>query len=117
MKKVRILSVFLFLAFGISGTLTAQVPSAESSAFPEVKTYDELRRAISKARVESRARVEKAVEQEKVREAWEIGRLIDAHVLQHKERADYGKQVILRLSKDLSISDTELYYMLQFART
>ncbi|MFA5168420.1 MAG: DUF1016 N-terminal domain-containing protein [Candidatus Omnitrophota bacterium] len=83
----------------------------------KVGTYDQLLTAIRGARTESRARVEKAVEQERVREAWEIGRLIDAHVLQHKERADYGKQVILRLSKDLGMSDTELYYMLQFART
>ncbi|MFA5159928.1 MAG: DUF1016 N-terminal domain-containing protein, partial [Candidatus Omnitrophota bacterium] len=86
-------------------------------AKPAVQTYDQLLAAIRGAKAESRVRVEKAVEQERVREAWEIGKLIDAHVLQHKERADYGKQVIVKLAKDLGMSDTELKYMLQFART
>ncbi|MFA5167768.1 MAG: DUF1016 N-terminal domain-containing protein [Candidatus Omnitrophota bacterium] len=90
--------------------------STATEALPEVKTYEELRHAISQTRAISRVRVEKAVEQERVREAWEIGRLIDAHVLQHKERADYGKQVLLKLAKDLGMSDTELGYMLRFAR-
>lgn len=88
----------------------------KAAALPEVKTYDELCHAIREARVASRTRVEKAVEKERVRQAWEIGRLIDAHVLQHKERADYDKQVIKRLAADLGMSDTELYYMLKFAR-
>jgi endonuclease YncB( thermonuclease family) len=75
-----------------------------------------LRHAISQARAASRVRVEKAVEQERVREAWEIGRLIDAHVLQHKERADYGMQVLERLAKDLGMDRSELYRMLEFYR-
>jgi endonuclease YncB( thermonuclease family) len=82
----------------------------------QVGTYDQLVAAIRQAHAASEARVEQAAQQEKVREAWEIGKLIDEHVLQHKERADYGKQVILRLSGDLPISDTQLYSMLQFAR-
>jgi endonuclease YncB( thermonuclease family) len=82
----------------------------------QVGTYEQLVAAIRKAHAASEARVEQAAQQEKVREAWEIGKLIDEHVLQHKERADYGKQVILRLSGDLPISETQLYAMLQFAR-
>ena len=100
-----------------SGGAAAPAPSEKTvQALPEVQSYDELRQAISKARAESQTRVEKAVAQEKVREAWEIGRLIDVHVLQHKERADYGKQVLKRLAEDLGMSETELGYMLQFAR-
>jgi len=85
-------------------------------ALPEVTSYEELRHAISQARSESRLRTEQAVEEERVREAWQIGRLIDAHVLEHRERADYGQQVLLRLAQDLGMSDTELRYMLEFAR-
>ena len=116
---------FLFLVLMTPTVLWAETsvgaavpaPSEKTAqALPGVQTYDELRQAISKARAESQTRVEKAVSQEKVREAWEIGRLIDVHVLQHKERADYGKQVLKRLAGDLGISDTELGYMLQFAR-
>ena len=99
-------------------TMLPGVPEVVSGqqVLPELKTYEELRQAISKARAASTTRIEKAVEQEKVREAWEIGRLIDEHVLQHKERADYGEKVLARLSEDLGMSHTELKYMLQFVR-
>jgi endonuclease YncB( thermonuclease family) len=90
--------------------------TGSGQVLPSVQTYGQLIAAVRGARVASRVRVEKAVEQEKVREAWEIGRLIDAHVLQHKERAAYDQQVIPRLAADLGMSDTELYYMLKFAR-
>ncbi|MFA5160167.1 MAG: DUF1016 N-terminal domain-containing protein [Candidatus Omnitrophota bacterium] len=91
--------------------------STATASLPEVKTYEELRQAISQARAASRVRVEKAVEQERVQEAWEIGRLIDTHVLQHKERADYGKGILERLSTDLGMNERELYYMLELYRT
>ncbi|MFH0984383.1 MAG: DUF1016 N-terminal domain-containing protein [Candidatus Omnitrophota bacterium] len=94
----------------------ASTVTVGQSSTATVTTYDQLVAAIRKARGESQARVEQAVAQEKVRENWEIGKLIDEHVLQHKERADYGKQVLLRLANDLGVSDTELGYMLQFAR-
>jgi micrococcal nuclease len=117
MKKNIISGMFLVLILMSPVVLLAQSAGAESSAArPEVKTYEELVKAIRGAKSQARARVEKAVEQERVREAWEIGRLIDAHVLQHKERADYDKQVLPKLAADLGMSDTELYYMLKFAR-
>ena len=83
---------------------------------PDVQTYDELLHAIRGVQAASQKRVEQAVEQEKVREAWEIGKLIDGHVLQHKERADYGTHVIERLAGDLGMDRTELYRMLEFSR-
>jgi len=95
---------------------TDAVERGEGPGLPEVKTYEELRQAISKARAASTTRIEKAVEQEKVREAWEIGKLIDAHVLQHKERADYAQQVMLKLANDLGMDRSELYRMLEFYR-
>lgn len=82
-----------------------------------VQTYTQLLSSIRKTMAESRLRVEQAVEQEKVREVWEIGHLIDEHILLHKERADYAEYVMERLSKDLGISKSELYRMLKFARS
>ena len=90
--------------------------SAEVSAAVKVATYQELVSAIRGTRAESKVRVERAVEQERVREAWEIGRLIDEHILQRKERAAYAKKVLPRLAADLGMSETELYYMIKFAR-
>ncbi|MFA5168701.1 MAG: DUF1016 N-terminal domain-containing protein [Candidatus Omnitrophota bacterium] len=134
MKKAITLGSFLMLTLAAPVMLYAEAPNTapasvpseqvrhsddlgQSSTVTEVKTYEELRHAISQTRAASRIRVEKAVEQERVREAWEIGRLIDAHVFQHKERADYGEKVLERLATDLGMSRTELSYMLQFART
>jgi len=100
--------------------LRAETPvntSPVSKRITSVKTYDELVTAIRGARAESQTRVEKAVEQEKVRESWEIGKLIDAHVLQHKERAGYAQQVLPKLAKDLGMDRSELYRMLEFYRS
>lgn len=90
--------------------------SASATNSVTVTTYDQLLKAIRETRHASEARIEQAVQQEKVREAWETGKLIDEHILQHKERADYGKQVIERLATDLDTDKSELYRMLEFAR-
>ena len=109
-------------AFALSSLLIfIQIPQGFAAppvaALPrEVATYDELIRAIREARAVSQHRIEQAVDQEKVREAWETGKLIDEHILLHQEHAEYGKQVLERLAKDLQSSRTELSYMLQFAR-
>lgn len=107
---VSFLWFFLF-----SNQIFAAVEPAQ--ILPKVETYDELVQAIRVARNTSRERMEQAVEQEKVREAWEIGKLIDVYVLRGKERAEYSKGVLSRLAKDLDMSYTELHYMLEFART
>ncbi|MFA5168348.1 MAG: DUF1016 N-terminal domain-containing protein [Candidatus Omnitrophota bacterium] len=106
--KMRIMTIPVLLFF--------QVASSAFAAPAKVGTYNELVHAIREARAESQERVEQAIAQEKVREAWETGKLIDEHILLHEERAEYGKQVLLKLAKDLGVSDTELGYMLQFAR-
>jgi len=82
-----------------------------------VARYADLLRAVRGAFAGGRKRAEQAVEQEKVRTSWEIGKLIDEHILLNKKRAVYGEQVIKRLSRDLRISHTELKYMLEFAHT
>lgn len=108
MKK---LPVFLLFAFVFSNHAFAGLPveaSDQPLALQEVKTYDQLVHAIRDVRNASQARVEQAVEQEKVREAWETGKLIQEHILLNKARADYGKQVLVKLAADLGTSDTEL---------
>lgn len=80
-------------------------------------SYDELKRRIRIALARGKERAQDAVEREKVRTSWEIGKLIQSHILLNKQRADYGKQVLKRLSADLEISERELYYTVEFART
>ena len=86
------------------------------SATSQVATYKGLVRAIREMRTASQARIEVVARQEKVREAWETGRLIQEHILLNQSRAEYGKQVIIKLAKDLGTSETELNYMVEFAR-
>ena len=103
---------FFLLTFAVS---SPAFPAPEKIS--NVQTYDQLVHAIREARAASEKRVEQAVDQEKVREAWEIGKLIHEHILLHKERADYGKRILIRLAGDLEMSETELGYMLQFVHT
>ncbi len=124
-RQVSVLNFSLLLFLFVSSHFllpTSDSYASEVRPMPNVPlpaavtTYDDLLAAIRSARHASEARIEAAVEQEKVREAWEIGKLIDEHVLQHKERADYGKQVLEKLSQDLGTSASELRRMLEFAR-
>ncbi len=87
-----------------------------SSKNLDVRTYANLKKEVGEALESGRRRAQEAVEQEKTRTYWEVGRLIDAHVLQSQERGDYGKKVLSRLSEDLNTNQTLLYYALQFAR-
>ena len=99
--KIRTVFIFLVALLSLAGA-------------SNVATYEGLLQAIRETRAASEARIETAVEQEKVREAWETGKLIDEHILLHKERANYGEQVLKRLSGDLTVSETELGYIVQF---
>ncbi len=81
-----------------------------------LKDYSDLRRKIEEVLTMGRKRAQEAVERETVRTYWEIGRLIEAHVLQHRGRADYGEEVLKRLSRDLGLHQRILYYALKFVR-
>jgi len=75
--------------------------------------YAQLRRRIQETFIQGRERIER----EKVRVYWETGRLIHVHVLAHKDRADYGRRVIERLSEDLEINNTVMSRCLKFYST
>ncbi len=105
--------IFRFVFTLILSIFLSTQAFAEVAATPEVETYDQLVKAIRQAQAVSAQRVK----QEKVRLAWETGKLIDTHVLQNKERAAYGENVIVRLAEDLGTSETELRFMLKFARS
>lgn len=119
-RFVVISFLLFFQCVSSSFAASAPVPNEQvrrsddlgQSSAATVQAYDELVKAIRATRQESQQRIE----QSKVREAWETGKLIDEHVLLHKERAEYGARVIERLAKDLGSSATELGYMLKFAR-
>ncbi len=84
---------------------------------PSISEYTDLVRAIRQTINLGKEKATQAVERELVRTKWETGKLILEHILLNKERADYGAQVVIKLSKDLSVSRSELSRMIQFART
>ncbi|HBR14407.1 MAG TPA: hypothetical protein DD723_02545 [Candidatus Omnitrophica bacterium] len=47
---------------------------------------------------------------------WKVGRYIDEHLLEHKDRAGYGKKVIERLAKDIEGNESILRKCLRFYR-
>ncbi|MDA9101267.1 DUF1016 N-terminal domain-containing protein [Omnitrophica bacterium] len=83
----------------------------------KLKTYAELKRRVSRTLERGIARVKRASNRIMVKAYWQVGRDIQAHILEHQERADYGRRVIERLASDLGISRTTLYYAYEFART
>lgn len=73
----------------------------------DLAAYPELLRRVREVVRAGKERALKAVERESVRTKWEVGKLVHEHVLLHKNRAEYGRQVIKRLSADLNIEDSE----------
>ena len=57
---------------------------------------------------------QRRIEEERVRTYWETGRDIRSHILKY-ERAEYGGEVVSRLSVDLHVSETVLHRCVQFA--
>ncbi|MBI3314135.1 MAG: thermonuclease family protein [Candidatus Omnitrophica bacterium] len=56
---------------------------------------------------------QKKIEEQKVLTYLQAGKHIHEHLFFYKDRADYGKDVIEKLSMDLDVSDTLLYQCLQ----
>jgi len=84
---------------------------------PSLKNYEDLKKYVAALFLAGKKRAQEAIEREKIRTYWQIGKSIHQHVLESGRRADYGKQVIRRLSSDLKTNETLLYYALQFSRT
>lgn len=76
-----------------------------------VPTYAALRDKVRETLLDGMRRIE----QERTRAYWQTGKYIQEHVLFHKERADYGRATVEKLSMELEIDATELWRMLQFA--
>lgn len=112
--KFKFITFSFFILFSVFSNYAFAAP--QTQVLPNVQTYDELVHAIRGIQAASQKRIDQAINQEKVREAWETGKLIDEHILHHKERADYAKNIMIRLAQDLGTNERELYYMLEFAR-
>ncbi len=86
------------------------------NTLPSAKTYTALRAEIAEILEQGKERARRAVEQERVRTYWEIGQALHAHFLANKERADYGDQLVERLSDELGLGQRLLYQMIEVYR-
>lgn len=75
--------------------------------------YSQLLNRVKKVLIEGQARIEA----ERVRTYWETGRIIHTDILKNKDRAEYGKDVVERLCRDLGIEISLLQRCVQFAKT
>ena len=84
---------------------------------PTINTYTALRDEVTKVLSAGKERARQAVEREKARTYWEVGVLIQAHLLANDTRAGYGKYMVPRLAQAVGISERILYESLQFYRS
>ncbi len=84
---------------------------------PGLTGYNHLLADIGSILQQGLSRAYKAVDNLKVQTYWQIGERIAREELRHKERADYGKEVIKLLSLDLNIAEQTLRHMIRFYRT
>lgn len=74
--------------------------------------YQVLLKRVRKILIDGQRRIEA----ERVRTYWETGRAILDDILEHKDRADYGAEVVKYLADDLDMHPRLLQYSIRFAR-
>jgi len=82
-----------------------------------VEGYSEILRDIRSLLEKATYQAYKAVDNLRVQTYWQVGERIVRGELEHKERADYGENVIERLSIDLGFQKRDIYRMVQFYKT
>jgi endonuclease YncB( thermonuclease family) len=87
------------------------VPSKNFTSRVDVRTYSALFHRVKVNLLEGQRRIET----EKIRTYWETGWYIQQHILQNNGRAEYGAQVIEKLSEDLDIAVSVLKECRTFA--
>lgn len=83
----------------------------------KIEGYSNLLNDIKSILKKGLGRAYQAVDNIKVQTYWQIGERIVREELQHKERADYGKNIIADLSRDLDISNRLMFDIVKFYKT
>jgi len=86
-------------------------------ALTKLEGYNEILKDIHSLLERTKYQAYKAVDNIRVQTYWQIGERIARSELEHKDRADYGKRVIERLTIDIGFQKRDLYRMVQFYKT
>lgn len=78
-----------------------------------LKNYKKLLTKIQQTISKTKKNIVKTVDYQKVLMSWEVGKEIDLH-LKGQDKAEYGEQLFLQLTKDTGIEKTTLYKMRAF---
>ena len=78
--------------------------------------YNKLLNKVQKTIQTTEQNILQAVGHQKVLMCWEVGKIIDEHLLQNA-RAEYGKKLFEQLAKDTLIAERTLYQMRNFYKT
>ena len=81
-----------------------------------VNDYEKLLTEIQKHITETQGNILKIVTREKIVMAWQIGKIIDEHLLQNN-KSGYGESLLKKLEQDIQITETVLYKMRSFYKT
>ncbi len=81
-----------------------------------LNNYQDFLAKVQKIIQETERDIIQKVNREKVEMCWQIGKIIDEHLLQNN-RADYGKKLFSTLAKDISIAEKTLYQMRSFYKS
>ena len=94
-----------------------QNPNDKKFNMETIEGYNEILRDIRSLLEKATYQAYKAVDNLRVQTYWQIGERISRGELEHKGRADYGKQAIDNLAVDLGFQKRVIYRMLQFYKT
>ncbi len=81
-----------------------------------LNNYELLLSQVQKAIQKTEQNIVRSVNREKVVMSWELGKIIDQHLVKN-DRADYGKKLFSQLAQDTSIAERTLYQMRTFYKT
>ena len=81
-----------------------------------VQTYEQLVKTLREIRDEQPNLGGYRGGEENIREAWQMGDLIRAHVRNNREDAKYMHQLLENLTRDLGMKHSDLYYRVEFAK-
>jgi endonuclease YncB( thermonuclease family) len=81
-----------------------------------LQNYETLLSEIQKIIGQTEQRIVADVNHEKVKMVWEIGKMLDGHLLKNR-KVGYGERLVFQLEKDVFISRKTLYRMHAFYKT
>lgn len=79
----------------------------------ELNGYQKVLNQVQKTIKKTEQNIVQTVNSQKVEMCWQIGKIIDQHLLKNT-RAEYGKNFFTQLASDISISEKTLYQMRSF---